>query len=193
MEPYFKYIEDINFTPETRQKLADNIMSNHENYVRSGTKVDKFGFNGCNWFCPRELIPKDLMDEVGKRFKIPVAYEIIGQMPYIYTKIHVDGKVYGNPPRESLINFPIYPLNKDLTGPTNFFKLEDGTYKDYDNASFKLKAIVDYSLGLPFIFNLQEYHNAVNARNDYRFHCQFTTDIPFKDIVNIYNQGELFV
>ena len=35
MEPYFKYVEGINFTPETRKKLADNILSNAEDYIRS--------------------------------------------------------------------------------------------------------------------------------------------------------------
>jgi hypothetical protein len=193
MEPYFKYIEGIDFTPETRQKIADNIMSNRENYFRSGTKEDKFGFNDWNWFCPKDLMPRDLMDEVGKRFKIPISYEILGQTPYTYGKIHIDKKIPNNPPRETLINFPIYPLNKDIFSPTNFFELKSGSYDDYDNAVFKLKASVDYSLGLPVIFNLQEFHNAVNPKDDYRFNCQFTTDLTFKEIVNIYNQGELFV
>ena len=193
MEPYFKYIEGIDFTPETRQKIADNIMVNRENYFRSGTKEDKFGFYDWNWFCPRKLMPRDLMDEVGKRFNVPVSYEILGQTPYTDGKIHIDKQIPDNPPRETLINFPIYPLSNDIFEPTNFFKLESGTYIDYDNAVFKLKASTDYSLGLPVIFNLQEFHNAVNNRDDYRFSCQFTTDLTFEEIVNIYNQGELFV
>ena len=193
MEPYFKLIEGIDFTQETRQKIADNVLANCDNYFRSGTKEDKFGFNDWNWFCPRDLMPRDLMDEVGKRFKIPVAYELLGQTPYTYGKIHIDKQIPTNPPRETLINFPIYPLNKDLFSPTNFFQLESGTYDDYDNAVFKLKASVDYSIGLPVIFNLQEFHNAVNPGSDYRFNVQFTTDIPFQELVNIYNQGELFV
>ena len=27
MRPYFEYVEGINFSPETRKKLADNILS----------------------------------------------------------------------------------------------------------------------------------------------------------------------
>ena len=42
------------------------------------------------------------------------------------------------------------------------------------------------------IFNLLEYHNATNETNDYRFHCQFSTDIPFNEIVDLYDKGKLF-
>ena len=51
---------------------------------------------------------------------------------------------------------------------------------------------VDYSHNLPVVFNLQEYHNAVNDTNDYRFNAQFTTDLPFEEVVSLYDKGELF-
>jgi hypothetical protein len=193
MYPYFEYVEGINFTQETRSKLADNILSNAENYIRSANyRVNKYGKYDWNWFCPRDLIPTELMDEVGKRFNIPVAYEILGQTPFTNGKIHTDRVVPGLPPRISLINFPIYPMNMDVYGPTNFFDLVEGTYEDYDNAVFELKCSVDYSKNLPVVFNLQEYHNAVNDTNDYRFNAQFTTELPFEEVVALYRKGELF-
>lgn len=193
MYPYFEYVEGINFTQETRSKLADNILSNAENYIRSANyRVNKYGKYDWNWFCPRDLIPTELMDEVGKRFNIPVAYEILGQTPFTNGKIHTDRVVPGLPPRISLINFPIYPMNMDVYGPTNFFELVEGTYEDYDNAVFELKCSVDYSKNLPVVFNLQEYHNAVNDTNDYRFNAQFTTELPFEEVVALYRKGELF-
>lgn len=193
MNPYFKYVEGINFTIETRKKLADNILSNAENYIRSANyRVNKYGKYDWNWFCPRDLIPTDLMDEVGKRFKIPVAYEILGQTPFTNGKIHIDRVVPGLPPRISLINFPIYPSNMSIYGPTNFFELVEGSYKDYDNAVFDLKCSVDYSKNLPTILNLQEYHNAVNDTNDFRFNAQFTTDLPFEELVLLYENNQLF-
>jgi hypothetical protein len=74
MEPYFKYVEGINFTQETRNKLAENILSNAEDYIRSANyRHNKYGKYDWNWFCPRNLIPTALMDEVGKRFNIPVS------------------------------------------------------------------------------------------------------------------------
>ena len=107
-------------------------------------------------------------------------------------KIHIDRKVEGLPPRVTLINFPIYPFDMSIYGPTNFFKLIEGSYGDYDNAIFEKQCSVDYKHNLPVIFNLQEYHNAVNDTNDYRFNCQFTTDLEFKDLVELYDNEELF-
>lgn len=193
MTPYFEYVEGINFTKETRKQLADNILSNAENYIRSSNDhVNKHGKYDWNWFCPRNLIPTNLMDEVGKRFNIPVSYEILGQTPYTDGKIHIDRKVPGLPPRVSLINFPIYPFDMNNYGPTNFFELKEGSYTDYDNAVFEKKCSVDYSKNLPVIFNLQEFHNAVNDTNDYRFNAQFTIDLPFEEVVSLYRKGELF-
>jgi hypothetical protein len=194
MRPYFQYVEGINFTEETRKKLADNILSNAEDYIRSANyRHNKYGKYDWNWFCPRDLIPTELMDEVGKRFKIPVTYEILGQTPYTDGKIHIDRKVEGLPPRVTLINFPIYPFDMSIYGPTNFFKLTNGSYADYDNATFELQCSVDYSHNLPVIFNLQEYHNAVNDTNDYRFNCQFTTDLEGPEIFELYDTNQLFV
>ena len=42
------------------------------------------------------------------------------------------------------------------------------------------------------IFNLQEYHNAVNDTGDYRFNAQFTTALSFEEITELYDQGQLF-
>ena len=194
MRPYFQYVEGINFTEETRKKLADNILSNAEDYIRSANyRHNKYGKYDWNWFCPRDLIPTELMDEVGKRFKIPVTYEILGQTPYTDGKIHIDRKVEGLPPGVTLINFPIYPFDMSIYGPTNFFKLTNGSYADYDNATFELQCSVDYSHNLPVIFNLQEYHNAVNDTNDYRFNCQFTTDLEGPEIFELYDTNQLFV
>lgn len=193
MFPYFEYVEGINFTQQTRIKLAENILSNAENYIRSSNDhANKYGKYDWNWFCPRNLIPIKLMDEVGKRFKIPVEYEILGQTPFTNGKIHIDRIIPGLPPRISLINFPIYPMNMNIYGPTNFFKLTKGSYSDYDNAIFELQCSVDYSKNLPVIFNLQEYHNAVNNIDDYRFNAQFTTDIPFIELVKLYRKNKLF-
>jgi|TARA_B110000977_G_scaffold135648_1_gene172529 hypothetical protein len=193
MEPYFKYVEGINFTEKTRKKLADNILSNAENYMRSSNDhANKHGKYDWNWFCPRNLIPTELMDEVGKRFCIPVSYEILGQTPYTNGKIHIDRKVEGLPPRVTLINFPIYPFDMNTYGPTNFFELVEGRYTDYDNAKFELRASVDYKYNLPVIFNLQEYHNAVNDTNDFRFNAQFTTALEGPEIFELYNSGKLF-
>ena len=132
------------------------------------------------------------MDEIGKKFKIPVTYEILGQSEHTNGKIHVDRVIEGLPPRITLINFPIYPLDPSLFGPTRFWKLVDGTYNDYDNAKFEMQAEVDYKKQLPVIFNLQEYHNAVNLRNDHRFNAQFTTHIPFDEIIELYDKNKLF-
>jgi hypothetical protein len=183
MRPYFEYVKGINFSEETRKKLADNILSNAEDYIRSANyRHNKYGKYDWNWFCPRNLIPTDL----------PVHYEILGQTPYTDGKIHIDRKVEGLPPRVTLINFPIYPFDMSIYGPTNFFKLIEGSYGDYDNAIFEKQCSVDYKHNLPVIFNLQEYHNAVNDTNDYRFNCQFTTDLEFKDLVELYDNEELF-
>jgi len=193
MRPYFEYVEGINFKPETRKALADNILSNAENYIRSANyRVNKYGKYDWNWFCPRDLMPNELMDEVGKRFNIPVSYEIIGQTPFTDGKIHIDRKVEGLPPRVTLINFPVYPFDMEIYGPTNFFDLVEGEYKDYDNAKFELRASVDYRKNMPVIFNLQEYHNAVNPTDDYRFNAQFTTDLEFEELVSLYDNNELF-
>jgi len=193
MYPYFQYVEGINFKIETRNALADNILSNAENYKRSANyRTNKYGKYDWNWFCPRHLIPTELMDEVGKRFLIPVSYEILGQTPYTEGKIHIDRKVEGLPPRVTLINFPIYPFDMNTYGPTNFFELTEGSYADYDNATFTLKASVDYKKNLPVIFNLQEYHNAVNDTNDFRFNAQFTTGLEFDEILELYNTNKLF-
>ena len=192
MRPYFEYVKGINFSEETRKKLADNILSNAEDYIRSANyRHNKYGKYDWNWFCPRNLIPTDLMDEVGKRFKIPVHYEILGQTPFTIGKIHVDQK---NPfvPRVSVISIPVYPLDIRSFGPTKFWTLESGEYSDYDNAKFKLQETINYTDHTAVIFNLLEYHNATNETNDYRFHCQFSTDIPFNEIVELYDKGKLF-
>ena len=193
MRPYFEYVEGINFSEETRKALAENILSNAEDYIRSSNDhANKYGKYDWNWFCPRDLIPTQLMDEVGKLFKIDVAYEILGQTPYTDGKIHIDRKVEGLPPRVTLINFPIYPFDMNTYGPTNFFKLTLGKYSDYDNAVFEKQCSVDYKHNKPVIFNLQEYHNAVNDTNDYRFNCQFTTGLEFNEIIELYDNKELF-
>lgn len=193
MYPYFEYVHGINFTETTRRKLADNILSNAENYIRSANyHTNKHGKYDWNWFCPRDLMPTELMDEVGKRFLIPVSYEILGQTPWTDGKIHIDRKVEGLPPRVTLINFPVYPFDMSTYGPTNFFELVEGTYTDYDNARFELRASVDYKHNLPVIFNLQEYHNAVNNTDDFRFNAQFTTDLEFDEILDLYKNKKLF-
>jgi len=193
MKPYFQYVEGIQFKKETRRKLAENILKNAEDYIRSSNDhANKYGKYDWNWFCPSDLMPTELMDEIGKRFKIPVSYEILGQTPYTDGKIHIDRLVPGLPPRVSLINFPIYPFDMTTYGPTNFFKLLEGSYTDYDNAVFEKQCSVDYKHNLPVIFNLQEYHNAVNNTNDYRFNAQFTTDLPFEQVCELYEKNELF-
>ena len=193
MRPYFEYIKGINFKDETLKSLSSYVMDNLSLFERSGSKpTTKYGKYDWNWFLPRNHIPYELMDEIGKQFKIPVTYEILGQSEHTDGKIHVDRIVEGLPPRITLINFPIYPLDPSLFGPTRFWKLTSGTYDDYDNATFELQAEVDYTKRLPVIFNLQEYHNAVNLRNDHRFNAQFTTDLPFDEIVHLYDTGNLF-
>lgn len=193
MEPYFKYVEGINFKKETREQIADYFLTNFNLFVPSSSKpTKKFGEYDWNFFLPKEHMPAHLLSEVGDRFKIPVTYDIIGQQPYTNGKIHVDRIMPGIPPRVTLINFPIYPLDPKDFGPTRYWELVEGTYEDYDNAVFDLKAEVDYTKELPVIFNLQKYHNAVNMRNDYRFNAQFTTDLPFEVVVDLYNKGELF-
>lgn len=192
MRPYFEYVDGINFTKETREKLADYVMSNLHLFNRSSTKLSSTGTYDWNWFLYRKDIPTELMDEVGKRFKIPVSYEILGQTPYTNGRIHLDRIVAGVPPRISLINFPIYPLDFNKVGPTKYWELISGTTDDYDNAVFEFKCEVDYSIGKPVIFNLQKYHNAVNDVNDHRFNAQFTTDVPFEEIIELYDKGQLF-
>jgi hypothetical protein len=192
MRPYFEYVKGINFTDETRKKLADYVMKNLHLFNRSSTKLSSTGTYDWNWFLYQSNIPTDLMDEVGKRFKIPVNYEILGQTPYTTGRIHIDRIVPNIPPRISLINFPIYPLDFNKIGPTRYWDLIDGTTDDYDNAVFDFKCEVDYSLRLPVIFNLQQYHSAVNEVNDHRFNAQFTTELPFEEIVYLYDKGQLF-
>lgn len=192
MRPYFEYIDGINFSNETRKKLAEYVMSNLQLFNRSSTKLSSTGTYDWNWFLYQKDIPTDLMDEVGKRFKIPVNYEILGQTPYTNGRIHIDRIVPNVPPRISLINFPIYPLDFNKVGPTKYWDLISGTTDDYDNAVFEFKCEVDYSIGKPVIFNLQKYHNAVNDVNDHRFNAQFTTDVPFEEIIELYDKGQLF-
>jgi hypothetical protein len=193
MRPYFEYIEGINFEEDTRTKLSSYVMNNLDLFERSGSKpTKKYGKYDWNWFLPRDHMPKHLMDELGKKFKIPVTYEILGQSSWTDGKIHVDRIIEGIPPRITLINFPIYPLEPELFGPTRFWKLTEGKYVDYDNAKFELQAEVDYTKKLPVIFNLQEYHNAVNLRDDHRFNAQFTTNLPFDEIISLYDSGDLF-
>ena len=55
-----------------------------------------------------------------------------------------------------------------------------------------LQETINYTDHTAVIFNLLEYHNATNETNDYRFHCQFSTDIPFNEIVDLYDKGKLF-
>lgn len=192
MRPYFEYVDGINFSNNTRIKLADYVMNNLHLFNRSSTKLSSTGSYDWNWFLYQKDIPMDLMDEVGKRFKIPVNYEILGQTPYTNGRIHIDRIVPGIPSRISLMNFPIYPLDFNQVGPTKYWELVQGTTDDYDNAVFDFKCEVDYSLGKPVIFNLQKYHNAVNNVKDHRFNAQFTTELPFEEIIDLYDRGELF-
>lgn len=192
MRPYFEYVDGIDFTSKTRKALSSYVMNNLTLFKRSCTKLSKHGTYDWNWFLYSQDIPHDLMDEVGKRFKIPVSYEILGQTPFTNGRRHIDRIVEGVPPRISLINFPIYPLDYNKIGPTQFWNLISGTTDDYENAEFELACEVDYSRQRPVIFNLQEYHNALNDVNDHRFNAQFTTDIPFDDIVDLYDKGQLF-
>ena len=37
-----------------------------------------------------------------------------------------------------------------------------------------------------------EYHNAVNDTNDFRFNAQFTTALEFDEILELYNTSKLF-
>ena len=193
MRPYFEYLTGIDFKEETRSKLASYVMENLNLFERSGSKpTTKYGKYDWNWFLPRDHMPRELMDEIGNKFKIPVTYEILGQSQYTDGKIHIDRIVEGIPPRISLFHFPIYPLDPSLFGPTRFWKLAEGSYIDYDNATFDMQAEVDYTKRLPVIFNLQEYHNAVNMRDDHRFNAQFTTDLSFDEVVKLYDSGDLF-
>ena len=191
MRPYFQKINELTFTEGTRSKLADHILKHKDNFAYTGTKPDKYGKTDWNWYCPRDIIPTELMDEVGKKFLVDVHYEILGQTPFTIGKIHVDQK---NPfvPRVSVISIPVYPLDIHSFGPTKFWTLESGEYSDYDNAEFKLQETINYTDHTAVIFNLLEYHNATNETNDYRFHCQFSTDIPFNEIVELYDKGKLF-
>lgn len=193
MKPYFAYIDGISFQQETREKLANFIMSNLDNFMRSGSPPTKYGSYDWNWFLPQEFMPRHLIDEVGDRIKIPVSYEILGQTPYTRGKIHVDRIVPNVPPRVCLLNFPIYPLDNSVFGPTKFFDLLEGnTSVDYESCKFELKAETDYSLNKPVLFNLQEYHCAWNDVNDHRFNVQLTTSKTFEEVYDLYQQGELF-
>lgn len=192
MKPYFEYVKGINFTKNTRHRLATYVMSNLTLFNRSSAKLSKTGSYDWNWFLYQEHIPFDIMDEVGKRFRIPVKYEILGQTPFTNGRIHIDRIVPNVPPRISLINFPIYPLDNKDFGATNFYKLIKGNLTDYDNCVFEKQCQVDYNKNLPIIFNLQEYHNAENLKDDYRFNAQFTTDLPFDEVVSLYNSKKLF-
>ena len=86
-------------------------------------------------------------------------------------------------------------LNKRMRRQCTELRLgwrKEGEYSDYDNAKFKLQETINYTDHTAVIFNLLEYHNATNETNDYRFHCQFSTDIPFNEIVELYDKGKLF-
>lgn len=193
MNDYFCYIEGINFSKKTSEKLGKHCLDTFHLFKRSASrKTTKYGEYDFNYFALPDNIPIDLMDEVGKRFKIPVSYEILGQEPMTDGKIHIDRKIPGYPPRETLIMFPVYPFEKENVGPTQFFELKEGSYLDYENAIFEFKCEVDWSLGLPTILNLQKYHCAQNLRHDFRFAAQFTTDIKFQEMVLLYKSGELF-
>lgn len=193
MRPYFEYIEGINFKEKTRNKLSKYIMKNLDNFVRSASPPTKYGSYDWNWFLPQEFMPRDLIDEVGSRMKIKVSYEILGQTPYTRGKIHIDRIVPNVPPRVTLLNFPIYPLDNLKFGPTRFYELLEGnTKEDYDSCVFDQKCEVDYSKGKPVLFNLQRYHNAWNDVNDHRFSVQLTTDKTFEEIIELYDQNELF-
>ena len=192
MRPYFEYIEGLDFTATTRAALSTYVMENLDLFNRSSTKLNKYGTYDWNWFLYGKDIPTVLMDEVGKRFKIPVRYEILGQTPYTNGRKHIDRIVEGVPPRISLINFPIYPLDYNKIGPTQFWNLLSGTTDDYDNAEFELACEVDYSLQKPVIFNLQQYHNALNDCDDHRFNAQFTTNLSFNNLMDLYDKGQLF-
>ncbi len=191
MRPYCQYIKELSFTQITQDKLVEHIIANKDNFAYTGTLPDKYGKTDWNWYCPKEFQPTELMDEVGKRFKVPVHYEILGQTPWTVGKIHKDQY---NPfvPRISVISLPIYPIDRSKIGPTKFWTLESGSYDDYDNAVFNNVYTATYETETAIIFNLQEYHSAMNETDDYRFHCQFSTDIPFDEIVKLYDSNQLF-
>ena len=193
MNNYFHYVEGINFSKETSEKLGQYCLDTFHLMKRSASrKTVKYGEYDFNYFVTPDNIPTEMMDEVGKKFIIPVSYEILGQEPMTDGKIHIDRKIPGYPPRETLIMFPVYPFEKENIGPTQFFDLVKGSYSDYENAEFEFKCEIDWTLGLPAILNLQEYHCAQNLRDDFRFAAQFTTDIEFDEMVLLYKSGELF-
>ena len=191
MRPYCQYVKGLSFTQETQDKLVEHILANKDNFAYTGTKPDKYGKTDWNWYCPKDYMPTELMDEVGKRFKVPVHYEILEQTPYTVGKIHIDQY---NPyvPRISVISLPIYPQDRSKFGPTQFWTLQSGTYEDYDKAVFKNEYTATYETEDAIIFNLQEFHSALNETDDFRFHCQFSTDIPFNEIVELYDTNQLF-
>ena len=193
MRPYFQYLEGIAFKEETRVKISEIIMSNLDNFIRSASPPTKYGSYDWNWFLPQNLMPRDLIDEVGNRMKIPVSYEILGQTPFTRGKIHVDRIVPNLPPRVTLLNFPIYPLDNTIFGPTRFYELLEGDPKqDYDSCVFEQKAEVDYSVGKPVVFNLQRYHNAWNDVNDHRFNVQLCTNKTMDELMDLYDNNELY-
>ena len=195
MRPYFQVVNELGFTQQTRKNIWKHLEDNLDNFCRSTGETDVHGKYDWNWFLPNQYIPKDLAKEVTDRLCIPYSYEVLGQTPFTQGKIHKDRiDEPPCPPRISLLNFPIYPLEAENFGPTKYWKkLYGDEHKDYDGCVWEHVCEVDYTTGVEcVIFNLQEYHCAWNDRHDHRFSIQFTTDLPFDEIVNLYDTGKLF-
>lgn len=193
MQPYFQYLENYQYDKAVNDQIGQYCFDNFDKFERSSSRLtNKYGRYDYNYFLPAQYIPTELMNELGKHFKIDLTHEILGQDPFTDGKIHQDRIVPGLPPRISLIMFPVWPLNRDNIDPTNFYTLEKGSYQEYDDAVWKKRTSVDWSLGKPAILNLQEYHSAINLRSAKRFGAQFTTDKTFEEMVELYNNGELY-
>jgi hypothetical protein len=193
MVPYFKYLNNYEYSKDTTAELGKYCKTNFDKFVMSSSReCNKYGRYDYNYFLPSVHMPTELMSELGKHFKIKLTHEILGQSAFTDGKIHIDRMVPGVPPRVSLIFFPIYPLNLENVDPTNWYILESGSYSEYDSAVFKKQASADWTLGKPALINLQEYHCAQNMRNDLRFAAQFTTDKTFDEMIEIDNKGELY-
>ena len=181
---YFKILEGIEFSSATKNQLEKYILKNKDYFKYTGTKPDEYGNTDWNWYCPNDLLPTNLIDEVGKRFNIPVKYEILGQTPWTKGKIHKDW-VSKEVPRVCCISLPITP-NYDDFSCTQFWRKDR-----FEN--YILADEVDYSIPVKaVVFNLQEWHCAINPTHHYRFHCQFATDLPFEQVCELYENNELF-
>lgn len=192
MLPYFKFI-DYPVSRGLTQQIGQYCINNVDKFVMSSSRqCNKYGRYDYNYFLPREHMCTDLMNELGKHFKIPLTHEILGQDPYTDGKIHIDRVIPDVPPRISLVFFPVYPFVLDNVDTTNFYDLKAGSYDDYDTAVFRKRCAVDWTIGKPAILNLQEYHAAMNLRGERRYAAQFTTDIPFDELCDMADNGELY-